>query len=71
MLSPCMELVGLSSAPVVLVSSNYPLDDVRANGLDNFCGAIDFLRQFPDAKGVYVANKNTGEALKKIGRAHV
>jgi L-asparaginase len=57
-------LLGLSSAPVVLVSSNYPLDDVRANGLDNFCGAIDFLRQFPDAKGVYVAYKNTGEALK-------
>ena len=57
-------LLGLESTPVVLVSSNYPLSDERANGLDNFCGAVDFLRQHQDARGVYVSYKNTGEALR-------
>ena len=57
-------LLGLEAKPVVLVSSNYPLEDARANGLDNFCGAVDFLRQHPDARGVYVAYKNTGEPIK-------
>lgn len=57
-------LLGLKTTPVVLVSSNYPLEDARANGLDNLCGAVDFLRQFPKAKGVYVAYKNVGDTLK-------
>ena len=57
-------LLGLNSKPVVLVSSNYPLEDTRANGLDNFCGAVDFLRQYPEARGVYAAYKNTDETLK-------
>jgi L-asparaginase len=57
-------LLGLHTRPVVLVSSNHPLDDARANGLDNFCGAVDFLRQVPSARGVYVAYKNTGDTLK-------
>ena len=57
-------LLGLNSKPVVLVSSNYPLEDTRANGLDNFCGAVDFLRQLQEARGVYAAYKNTGETLK-------
>ena len=57
-------LLGLKSTPVVLVSANYPLEDARSNGLDNFCGAVDFLRQLQGARGVYVAYKNTGETLK-------
>ncbi|MBO5354916.1 MAG: asparaginase [Clostridia bacterium] len=57
-------LLGLKTTPIVLVSSNYPLEDARANGLDNFCGAVDFLRQLQGVRGVYVAYKNAGEALK-------
>lgn len=57
-------LRGLSSMPVVLVSANFVLEDPRGNGLDNFCGAISFLRHTPNARGVYVAYRNTGDVLR-------
>lgn len=57
-------LLGLTSKPVVLVSSNYPLDDARSNGLSNFIGAVEFLRATPDARGVYVSYQNDGENVK-------
>lgn len=48
--------------PVVLVSSNYVLEDKRANGKLNFSAAIDFIRYSnttkADYKGVYVAYSN-------------
>jgi len=31
--------------PILLVSSDYPLDDSKANGLDNFMCAVEFIRQ--------------------------
>jgi L-asparaginase/Glu-tRNA(Gln) amidotransferase subunit D len=40
--------------PLLLVSSNYPLDDERANGLANFNCAVEFIQQNPIA-GVFVA----------------
>ncbi len=49
--------------PVVFVSALYPLDDERSNGLDNFAGAIDFIRQ-ADFGGVFVSFKNYGENCK-------
>lgn len=52
---------GLAAKPVVLVSSNYVLGDMRANGVDNFRAAVDFLRQCPTASGVFVSYRNTGE----------
>ena len=55
---------GLSAKPVVLVSSNYVLDDTRANGVCNFRAAVDFLRATRDACGVYVSYRNTGEPTR-------
>ncbi len=54
-------ILGLASIPTVLVSSNYILSDSRANGLDNFLAAVEFLRQHKGASGVYVSYRNTGE----------
>ncbi|MBE6703206.1 MAG: hypothetical protein E7585_07345 [Ruminococcaceae bacterium] len=54
-------LLGLCKIPVVLVSSNDTLTNSRANGLDNFAAAVAFLRGTPDAKGVYIAYRNTGQ----------
>lgn len=46
--------------PIVFVSSLYPLTDPRANGLYNFCGAVDFIEKAA-LRGVYCAFKNDGE----------
>ena len=61
-------IMGLSEKPLVLVSSNYVLSDPRANGVDNFRAAVDFLRSVPTARGVYVAYRN-GEGSTQILRA--
>lgn len=42
--------------PVVLVSSNYVLEDARANGLLNFAAAIEFIKE--GISGVFVAYNN-------------
>jgi L-asparaginase len=49
--------------PLLLVSSDYPLDDNRANGLDNFSCAIEFIRQNPIA-GVFVPYRNHQQILQ-------
>ena len=49
--------------PVVFVSSNYPLDDPRANGLENFCKAVEFVKNI-NKFGVFVCYKNKGENAK-------
>ena len=36
-------MLGLCNTPVVLVSSNYPIDNPKANGVDNFTAAVDFI----------------------------
>lgn len=46
------------SIPVVLVSSNYVLDDKRANGLTNFAYAVRFIEEKQGA-GVFVSYYNT------------
>ena len=43
--------------PMLLVSSNYPLDDPRANGLGNFICAVEFILQNSQA-GVFVPYRN-------------
>ena len=43
--------------PLLLVSSDYPLDDPRANGLDNFSCAVEFILQHIGA-GVFVPYRN-------------
>lgn len=48
--------------PLLLVSSNFPLDNPRANGLNNFICAVDYIRQRRQA-GVFVAYQNPGQAM--------
>ena len=49
--------IGCSSIPVVMVSSNYPLGDERANGHDNFSAAVEFIKQKAGC-GVFVSYRN-------------
>ncbi len=48
--------------PILLVSSNLPLSEDKANGLANFRAAVDFIltKQHP---GVYVPYQNPGQKL--------
>lgn len=43
--------------PMLLVSSDYPLDDSRANGLENFICAVEFILQNIQA-GIFVPYRN-------------
>ena len=45
------------NVPILLVSSDYPLDDPRANGLSNFSCAIEFILQ-KIKSGVFVPYRN-------------
>ena len=56
-------ILGDDVAPVMLVSSNYVLEDERANGMDNFEAAVDFIVN-RRGKGVFVPYKNNGEDVK-------
>ena len=51
-----------SPIPIVLASSNYPLLEEKSNGLANFCGAVDFIREGA-GRGVFVSYQNEGEDL--------
>lgn len=51
-------ILGKIEMPVILVSSNYILEDPRANGLYNFSGAVKFI-QNKAGKGVFVIYKNS------------
>lgn len=44
--------------PVVMVSADYPLEDTRSNGLNNFSDAVDFIAD-TDFTGVYVSYNGT------------
>lgn len=49
--------------PILLVSSDYSLDDQRANGLENFICAVEFIRQEKPA-GVFVPYRNQQQAMQ-------
>lgn len=49
--------------PMLLVSSNYPLDDPRANGLENFICAVEFILQKKQA-GVFVPYRNQHQSTQ-------
>lgn len=49
--------------PMLLVSSDYPLDDSRANGLGNFICAVEFILQNIQV-GVYVPYRNHQQILQ-------
>ncbi|WP_445372016.1 asparaginase [Methylomonas sp. HW2-6] len=46
--------------PLLLVSSDLPLDSPQANGLANFCCAVEFIRR-GGQPGVYVPYRNPGQ----------
>lgn len=53
-------LLGKINIPVMLVSSNHPIDDMHSNGFDNFCAAIEFIKH-KAIGGVFIPYKNSGE----------
>lgn len=66
--SACLSYaLGHLPIPIVLTASNYPLDDLRSNGVRNFASAIDFIldQRLP---GVFTVFENArGEALVYLG----
>lgn len=59
---------GLCKTPIVLVSSNFPLEDKRSNGFQNFCGAVELIRS-KKGRGVFVSYTNTPYDVTEIHRA--
>lgn len=49
--------------PILLVSSDYPLENSKGNGLANFICAVEFIRQ-EIAQGVFVPYRNTGQTMQ-------
>ncbi len=49
--------------PLLLVSSNYPLTHPQANGLENFCCAVQFICQRIQ-RGVFVPYTNPGQTTQ-------
>lgn len=54
---------GDDTTPIILVSSNFPLGNEKANGHANFAAAIEFIKA-KSGKGVFVAYKNKGDGVK-------
>ena len=49
--------------PMLLVSSNFPLENPNANGLSNFICAVDYIMQRREA-GVFVPYQNPGQTMQ-------
>ncbi len=49
--------------PLLLVASDYPLDNPKANGLDNFSCAVEFIRQQLQS-GVFVPYRNQQHTMQ-------
>lgn len=60
--------MGNESIPVCLVSSAYPLEDTRENGVENLFGAISLIRHGTE-KGVFVPYQNEKRGSVTIHRA--
>ena len=54
---------GEDTIPIILVSSNLPLDDEKANGHENFSSAVEFIKT-RQGKGVFVAYKNKNDIVR-------
>ena len=55
--------------PVVFVSSDYPLEDEKANGHFNFEAAVEFIKSKTES-GVFVSYKNSREKVTNIHIPH-
>ena len=60
--------LGLDTIPVCVVSSNRPIEDERANALDNLHAAISFIRG-GYGRGCFVCYKNDGSGVTHVHRA--
>lgn len=60
-------IMASSEIPIVFVSANYVLEDMRSNGINNFYYAVEFICQ-KKGVGVFVSYYNTGDC-PKIHRA--
>lgn len=49
--------------PLLLVSSNYPLEHPESNGLENFIHAVKYIKQ-QQAAGVFVPYRNSGHSMQ-------
>ena len=56
--------------PLLLVSSDYPLDNPQGNGLANFICAVEFIKQRV-ANGVFVPYRNAGKTMEIHLGAHL
>ena len=56
-------VIGNDSIPVCLVSSNYPIEHPKANGIENLRGAIRFI-ELGNGRGVFVSYKNPDDTIK-------
>ena len=54
---------GWLQIPMLLVSSDLPLDNPQANGLPNFLCAVEFIRRIRQG-GVFAAYKNPGQTMR-------
>lgn len=54
---------GVQSLPIVFVSSNYVLEDERANGVENFAAAVSFIFG-RHGRGVFTAYQNHDGAMQ-------
>lgn len=61
-------LLSQCKIPVIFVSSDYPLEYPKANGLNNFRAAVNFIAK-GTAGGVFVSYKNQREAIVNIHKA--
>ena len=59
---------GNVSVPICIVSSNYPIEDERANGLYNLYGAVALIKS-QNSNGVFVSYRNGNENIIRIHRA--
>ena len=57
--------------PILMVSSNLPLENPEANGIPNLIAAVDFIVQRKAATGVFVAYQNPGELLEIHQATHL
>jgi L-asparaginase len=52
--------------PIMLVSADYPLSDIRSNGLNNFTAAVNFIEKV-GTKGVFVPFEKNGQTNIHLG----
>ncbi|MEX2461791.1 MAG: asparaginase domain-containing protein [Paenibacillaceae bacterium] len=53
--------------PIVLIASNFPLNDTRGKGVQNFSHAVDFIMEQPLVGVFVIFENNHGDAIVHLG----